>query len=84
MKPSDWITKAMTMVANTPLDAQWRIVAGALAVFCVAGLLALLPDLAELPCTARALRALVPVIKVMRLLAGRRPDWRALLLNLLG
>jgi hypothetical protein len=84
MKPSEWITEGMAMVASYPLDAQWRFAVAALSLFCMAGLLALLPELPELQFIWRAARAIVPIIKVRRLLAGRRQDWRGLLLDVLN
>ena len=84
MKPTEWMTEGMAMAASYPLDAQWRFAVAALSLFCMAGLLALLPDLPELQFIWRAARALVPVIKVRRLLAGRRRDWRGLFLDMLS
>ena len=84
MKPTEWMTEGMAMAASYPLDAQWRFAVAALSLFCMAGLLALLPDLPELQFIWRAARALVPVIKVRRLLAGCRRDWRGLFLDMLS
>jgi hypothetical protein len=83
MNPFDWISKGMAMAANFPLEAQWRFVVAALSLFCTVGFLALLPELPELPFISRAVRAFAPMIKVMRLLAGRRQDWRGALLDML-
>lgn len=83
MKPSELITMGMAVATDLPLEMQWRFVVAVLSVFCMAGLLALLPDLPDLPFLVRALRALAPIIKVRRLLAGRRQDWRGLLLDAL-
>lgn len=83
MKPTEWITEGMAMAASYPLDAQWRFAVAALSLFCLAALLALLPDLPELQFIWRAARALVPIIQVRRLLAGQRRNWRGLLLDVL-
>jgi hypothetical protein len=77
----DFINKGMATAANFPLDTQWRFTVMVLAVFCLLGLLALLPELPELPCITRLARTLVPMVKVMWLLAGRRRDWRGVLLD---
>jgi hypothetical protein len=84
MNPLDFITKGMAMAASYPLDTQWRFAVVALAAFGLIGFLALLPQNAELPCVTRLVKAFVPVIKILRLLAGRRQDWRGALLDILS
>lgn len=84
MKPTGWISEGIAMAASYPLDAQWRFAVAALGLFCMAGLLALLPELPDLQVIWRAARAVVPIIKVRRVLAGHRYDWRGLLLDVLS
>ena len=84
MNPLDYITKGLAMTASYSLDTQWRFAVAALATFCAVGLLALLPELPELHCISRLVRTVVPLLKVARLLAGRRRDWRGVLLDMLA
>jgi hypothetical protein len=84
MNPLDCIAKGMAITASYSLDTQWRCAVMALVACCLVGLLALLPELPELPCIVRLVRTSVPAIKVMRLLAGRRRDWRGVLLDMLA
>jgi hypothetical protein len=83
MNPFELFARLMTAMATCPLEDQWRMAVVAMAAFCLAGLLVLLPALSELPVTW-LVRLFVPVLKVMRLLAGRSRDWRGALLDLLG
>jgi hypothetical protein len=83
MKPFDFVTQLMTAAASYPLDVQWRVAVMLMGTFCLASLLAFLPAI-ELPPVNWLVRLCVPAIKVMRLLAGRRRDWRGALLDLLG
>lgn len=84
MHPFDLVARLMTAAASYSLDEQWRIAVMAMTALCLASLLAFLPALPELPPLTWLARTFVPAIKVMRLLAGRRRDWRAALLDLLG
>jgi hypothetical protein len=84
MNASDYITKGMAIAASYSLDTQWRFAVAALATFCGVALLALLPDLPELHCISRLVRTFVPLLKVARMLAGRRRDWRGVLLDMLA
>jgi hypothetical protein len=82
MKTSDFVTKCMTAAVNYPLETQWRIAVLAMVVICLLGVLIILPDMLEVRGIARVGRTFVPVIKVLRLAAGRRRDWRGALLDL--
>jgi hypothetical protein len=84
MNPFDFVARLMTAATSYSLDEQWRIAVMSLAAFCALSTLALLPGLPELPPVTWLTRTFVPAIKVMRLLAGRRRDWRGALLDLLG
>lgn len=84
MNPFDFVARLMTAAASYSLDEQWRIAVISMAAFCLASLLAFLPAMPELPPLTWLTRTLVPAIKVVRLLAGRRRDWRGALLDLLG
>lgn len=83
MKTFDYITRGMAMAVNYSLDTQWRVAVVALALLGLVGLLSLLPQPPELPGVARLVRAFMPVVKVMRLMAARRHDWRSVLLDML-
>ena len=84
MNPMDIVTRSMAIAASYSLDTQWRLAVMVLASFSLVGLLALVPELPELPYITRLARMSVPLIKVMRLLAGRRRDWRGALLDMLA
>jgi hypothetical protein len=84
MKPFDFVTQLMTAAASYPMDVQWRLAVMLMGAFCLASLLAFLPAMPELPPMTWLVRLFVPAIKVLRLLAGRRRDWRGALLDLLG
>ena len=84
MKAIDYMTRGITFAANYPLDTQWRFAVVAMVVICLAGLLALLPNTVEVPGVTRVVRAFVPAIRILRLLDGRRNDWRGVLLDLLA
>ena len=82
MKAIDYMTRGITVAASYPLDTQWRFAVVAMVLICLAGLLAVLPDALEAPGLTRVARACAPVIKTLRLIAGRRQDWRGALLDL--
>jgi hypothetical protein len=82
MKAIDYMTRGITVAANYPLDTQWRFAVVAMVLICLAGLLAVLPNALEAPGMTRVARACAPVVKTLRLIAGRRQDWRGALLDL--